>query len=103
MKRAGLIRVQLGGESGSQEILDLYNKNMKIEDLLLVVEAIYKSGIPSTYINFIVGGAKESLESFNKTLELAKRLIDIAPGCAEVGCSLFSPYAGTPMRNNPEI
>ena len=65
MKKAGLIRVQLGGESGVQRILDLYNKNMQINDLVRVVKAIYEAGIPSTYINFIVGGAKETLETFN--------------------------------------
>lgn len=102
MKKAGLIRVQLGGESGSQKILDLYNKNIKIEELLLVIDAIYKSGIPSAYINFIIGGAKETLDSFNETIELSKKILDIAPGCAEIGCSLFSPYSGTPMRLNPD-
>lgn len=101
MRNAGLIRVQLGGESGSQKILDAYRKNMKIQDLKDVVNAIYEAGIPSIYVNFIIGGAFETIETFNETLELALELIDIAPGCVEVGCSLFSPYVGTPMRNDP--
>lgn len=102
MKRAGLIRVQLGGESGNQGILDLYKKNMRVEQLIKVVSEIHKAEIPSVYINFIVGGACETLETFNETVELAKRLLEIAPGCAEVGSSLFSPYVGTPIRNAPE-
>lgn len=101
MKEAGLIRVQLGGESGSQHVLDAYNKHMKKEDLISVVKMIYDAGIPSIYINFIVGGAFETLESFNDTVELAKLLLETAPFCASVGCSLFTPYVGTPMRNNP--
>lgn len=101
MKKAGLIRVQLGGESGSQKILDAYRKHMKIQELKDVVKAIYDAGIPSIYINYIIGGAFETIETFNETLELALELIDIAPGCVEVGCSLFSPYAGTPMRKDP--
>lgn len=102
MKRAGLIRVQLGGESGNQGILDLYKKNMQIEQLVTVVREIYKAKIPSVYINFIIGGACETLETFNETVELAKHLLEVAPGCAEVGSSLFSPYVGTPIRNTPE-
>ena len=103
MKRAGLIRVQLGGESGNQRVLDAYNKNMQIEQLITVVDALFKNGIPSVYINFIIGGAFETLETFNDTVELAKKLLEVAPGCAEVGSSLFAPYVGTPMRNNPEL
>lgn len=102
MKKAGLIRIQLGGESGSQEILDVYKKGMKIEDLLYVVEKVYEANIPSIYINFIIGGAFETIESFQKTLELSELLLKKAPGCVEVGCSLFTPYVGTPMYINPQ-
>lgn len=102
MKQAGLARVQLGGESGSQRILDAYNKKMTPEQLVHVVRAIFSAGIESIYINFIIGGAFETLETFNDTVELAKKLIDVAPRCASVGCSLFTPYVGTPMREHPD-
>lgn len=101
LKDAGLIRIQLGGESGSQKILDAYNKKMRIPDLKNIVKKIYKNGISSVYINYIIGGAFESIETFKETLDLAIELLNIAPGCAEVGCSLFSPYVGTPMYNSP--
>lgn len=102
MKKAGLLRIQLGGESGNQQILDSYNKGMRIEDLKKVVKYIYEAGIDSVYINYIVGGAFETLETFKQTVELAEELMEIAPGCAEVGCSLFAPYPGSPIYNNPE-
>lgn len=102
MKKAGLVRIQLGGESGSQSILDAYKKGMKIEDLIKVVNEIYRVGIDSVYINFIVGGAFETEETFSSTLELAKKLLEIAPGCAEVGSSIFTPYEGSPMCLDPE-
>ncbi len=102
MLQAGLLRVQLGGESGSQMVLDAYRKHMKVDELKCVVRHLYKCGVPSIYINFIIGGAFETLETFNETLELAIELMEIAPGCAEVGCSIFTPYVGTPMYNCPE-
>lgn len=102
MKRAGLCRIQLGGESGSQKVLDAYKKGMQVKQLKDVVRLIYKAGIDSIYINFIIGGALETKETFDETLTLVKDLIDIAPCCAEVGCSLFSPYVGTPIYMDSE-
>lgn len=101
--KAGLLRVQLGGESGSQTVLDAYKKHMKVNQLKAVVKALYENGVPSIYINFIIGGAFETLNTFNETLELALELMEIAPGCAEVGSSQFTPYVGTPMYNHPEL
>jgi len=101
IKKAGNIRIQLGGESGNQRILDAYKKQMKLGDLERVVKAIYENGIPSTYINFIIGGAFENIDTFKETLDYAKHLLNLAPGCAEVGCSLLTPYVGTPIRLNP--
>ncbi len=103
MKKAGLIRIQLGGESGNQKVLDAYRKQIKLDQLRTVVKEIYKAGIPSIYVNFIVGGAFETLETFNDTIEFAKELMEIAPGCVEVGSSLLSPYVGTPIRDNPNL
>lgn len=102
MKKAGLIRIQLGGESGNQQILDAYNKGIKISNLVEVVKAIYNSGINSVYINFIIGGAFETIDSFKQTLDLAKELLEIAPGCAEIGSSLLVPYVGSPIYEHPE-
>lgn len=102
MKRAGLVRVQLGGESGNQKVLNAYNKNMQIEQLIAVIKEVYKAGIPSIYINYIIGGALETLETFNDTIELAKLILTHAPGCVDIGASLLSPYVGTPIRENPD-
>ncbi len=101
IKKAGNIRIQLGGESGNQNILNIYNKKMKLHELETVVRAIYECGISSTYINFIIGGAYENIDTFKETLDFAKKLLNIAPGCAEVGCSLLTPYVGTPIRKFP--
>lgn len=101
LKQAGLIRVQLGGESGDQEVLDLYSKGVTLSQIELVVDELYKCGVQSVYVNFIIGGANETIESFNKTLTFAESLMERAPGCVEVGSSLFTPYIGTPMYNKP--
>lgn len=102
LKQAGLIKIQLGGESGCQEILDAYNKGITVEELEYVTRKIADVGIPYIYINFIIGGAFETESTFDRTLSFAKKLMRIAPGCVEVTSSVFTPTPGSPMYIHPE-
>jgi anaerobic magnesium-protoporphyrin IX monomethyl ester cyclase len=101
MIEAGLIRVQVGGESGSQRILDIYRKGSTLEQLYTVVSNAKESGLLSIYANFIVGGAFETHETYDQTRDFALRLLRLAPGCLEVGKSFYTPYPGTPMYEDP--
>ncbi len=102
LKQAGLVKIQLGGESGCQEILDAYKKGVTIEQLEFVTQKIAEAGIPYIYVNFIIGGAFETEYTFEKTLNFAKKLMHIAPGHVEVSSSVFTPTPGSPMYNHPE-
>lgn len=102
LKRAGLVKIQLGGESGCQEILDVYNKGVTLEEIEFVTKKIAEIGITYMYINFIIGGAFETESTFNKTLNFAKKLMRLAPGHVEVDSSVFTPTPGSPMSNRPE-
>lgn len=102
LKRAGLVKIQLGGESGCQEILDAYNKGVTLEDIEFVTKKIAEAGITYLYINFIIGGAFETETTFNKTLNFAKKLMRIAPGLVEVDSSVFTPTPGSPMYKQPD-
>lgn len=102
LKQAGLVKIQLGGESGCQEILDAYKKGVTVEELEFVTKKIAEAGIPYIYVNFIIGGAFETESTFNRTLDFAKKLMRIAPGHVEVSSSVFTPTPGSPMYNHPE-
>lgn len=102
MVQAGLLRVQVGAESGSQAILDAYRKRTTLEQMRTVVENAAASGLLSLFGNFIVGGAFETLRTCQETVEFALELLDRAPGCAAFGSSIFTPYPGTPMTESPE-
>ena len=102
LKNAGLVKIQLGGESGCQEILDAYKKGVTIKELEYVTQEIAKAKIPYIYVNFIIGGAFESESTFERTLNFAKKLMRIAPGHVEVSSSVFTPTPGSPMYNKPE-
>jgi len=101
MLEAGLLRVQLGGESGSQRVLDAYRKGTTPEQLRRVVQRAGALGLASCYVNFIVGGAFETRETYQATRALAGELLELAPGCAGVGRSFFTPYPGTPIYEDP--
>ncbi len=102
LKKAGLVKIQLGGESGNQEILDVYKKGITIEQLEYVTKEIANAGIPYIYINFIIGGAFETEKTFNNTLSFAKKLINMSPGRVEVSSSVFTPTPGSPMYMHPD-
>lgn len=102
LKQAGLVKIQLGGESGCQEILDAYKKGVTIEEIEFVTKKIAEAGIPYIYVNFIIGGAFETESTFIRTLDFAKKLMRIAPGHVEVSSSVFTPTPGSPMYNHPE-
>lgn len=102
LKRAGLVKIQLGGESGCQEILDAYKKGVTIEELEFVTRKIAETGIPYIYVNFIIGGAFETESTFDRTLDFAKKLMSIAPGHVEISSSVFTPSPGSPMYNHPK-
>lgn len=99
---AGVIRLQIGVETGSQEILDLYNKRITLQQIEDVTADIASHGPVSFYGNMILGGPKESRETFEKSLEFAKKLLRIAPGMYETGSSFLALYPGTDISKNPD-
>ena len=103
MKEAGLVRIQVGTESGSQEVIDAYRKQITLEQVCKVVEQCNKAGILSVHTNFIIGGALENLASFEKTLRFAKDLLALAPGRFEATTTNLSPYPGTHIAIHPDV
>jgi anaerobic magnesium-protoporphyrin IX monomethyl ester cyclase len=101
MVEAGLIRLQVGGESGSQRILDIYRKGITLEQIRSVAESAKVHGLLSLFVNFILGGAFETQETYEQTRGFALELLRLAPGCVEVSHSFYTPYPGTPMYQDP--
>jgi radical SAM superfamily enzyme YgiQ (UPF0313 family) len=93
MKKAGCIRLQIGVESGSQKILDLYKKGYdeyKIRNQIKIAQDV---GI-ETMGFFIIGAPNEEEIDFKKSLELAKE-VDFD----YVIVSQLIPYPGTNLFN----
>jgi anaerobic magnesium-protoporphyrin IX monomethyl ester cyclase len=102
LKQSGLIRLQIGIESGDQRIIRAYNKGITMTQVEDVIEMAKTLGGISIVGNFIVGGAFETEETFERSLTFAKKLIKMAPGVFETGVGFFCPYPGTEISKNPE-
>jgi radical SAM superfamily enzyme YgiQ (UPF0313 family) len=95
--RSGLRRVMVGVESGSQEMLDRLQKDMKLEQVRTTADMCSRHGV-SALFNFIVGFPGESDASMRATLALAKELRRSNPEF-ETPIFYYRPYPGNPMAD----
>jgi radical SAM superfamily enzyme YgiQ (UPF0313 family) len=91
MKKAGCKRIYIGVESGSQRVLDYYNKRINVQDALENIKMCERIGI-ETMGFFMVGMADETREDFEQSLAFA-----IKSNLTFVMLSELVPYPGTPL------
>ena len=102
MQEAGLIRIQIGVESGNQNILDAYRKGITLEQVIECVDICYQADILSVIGNVIIGGAFEDNQTIQNTIEFVCKLMARAPGCFDFNTTILTPYPGTSMYKHPE-
>jgi len=93
--RSGLRRVMVGVESGSQEMLDRLQKDMKLEQVRATAGMCTRHSVGAIF-NFIVGFPGESESSMQATLDFAKELRRSNPDF-ETPIFYYRPYPGNPM------
>ncbi|MFH1510498.1 MAG: radical SAM protein [Candidatus Woesearchaeota archaeon] len=96
MKKAGLRRLTLGVESGSQRILDQMKKDITTEQVLRVNEKLKKHRIQCMY-HFSFGYPKETMDDARQTVILIDKLLKNNPEAGVWPPSMYTPYPGTPM------
>jgi radical SAM superfamily enzyme YgiQ (UPF0313 family) len=101
LKEAGLVRLQIGIESGDQSVIDAYQKGIRLEEVEHLVAMVRDLGGISVVGHFIIGGAFEKEESFQRSKAFAKKLIEMAPGVFETGAGFLCPYPGTAISREP--
>jgi anaerobic magnesium-protoporphyrin IX monomethyl ester cyclase len=74
MKQMGCKILSYGVESGSQRMLDWYNKNITINQVYDAIKNSKKVGIDMVLANFIVGAPIESREEIVNTLNFSLKL-----------------------------
>ena len=73
-KEAGCFALQLGIESGNDEILKAINKNITVKEAEAAVKIIKKAGL-FVEANFILGHPGETPETIKETIDLPSLLI----------------------------
>ena len=102
MVEAGVQRIQLGIEAGTQEILDAYKKGSTIEEIKFVVKKCQEAGVQQIYSNIILGGAFFTRDIYQKNVQFAKDLLSLGKGAVELGAVSYWPLPETAITNNPE-
>lgn len=102
MVDAGLIRVQIGAESGNDHILNLYNKQITTDQIRDVVKQAVDCDLLSLFMNFIIGGAAETPDTIEQTIKFACELIEAGPGRVDISCNFLTPYPQTQVCQHPE-
>jgi radical SAM superfamily enzyme YgiQ (UPF0313 family) len=100
LKDAGLIRLQIGIESGNQDTLDAINKKTRREQIEKVVTIGEQLRIPTMFGVFLVGLPLQSEEHIRNDIAFAKHLVDLSPGRLELSVGILSPLPGTEFRQN---
>jgi radical SAM superfamily enzyme YgiQ (UPF0313 family) len=89
MRKAGLERVYVGVESGSQKMLDLMNRGTRLAQVERTADALRKEGIRQFWF-LMLGYPGETLEDIEATLQLFRRF---SP--EEYSVSIAVPVPGT--------
>lgn len=97
MQDIGVKHLHIGAESGSQKILDLYSKKIRVEQILEVNKILSKfREITPTY-NFFAGIPTETEDDLRQTTSLIMRLLEDNPQAQITGFDQFTPYPGSKL------
>jgi anaerobic magnesium-protoporphyrin IX monomethyl ester cyclase len=92
MKKAGCYKIELGIESGNNEILKRIRKQITIEDGLMAARKIRDHGI-ELHVYFLIGFPFETEQSINDTFVAIKTL----KNKASISISIFTPFPHTEL------
>lgn len=88
--------IQFGIESGSEKILKMINKKIKLEEVLIINKKLSNYPIGIRY-NFIVGFPGETEDDIHSTLEVIEKLQQDNPNVEPPFLNIYNPYPGTPL------
>lgn len=91
--RSGFKAIGVGAESGSQRVLDIIDKKIKVDDIADSLKVLKELGIDPAY-TFMFGIPGEAIEDARDTLKLMVRLKEIMPESRIAGF-FYHPFPGS--------
>ncbi len=98
LKAAGCERIEIGVESGSQEIIEALKKHITLEQVFRAADLVLGAGMQPMF-TFQIGSPFETAASLEKTHQLAA---DLRSKGAITFFSVMTPYPGTPFAERAE-
>ncbi|MEK6946698.1 MAG: radical SAM protein, partial [Nanoarchaeota archaeon] len=95
LKKSGFTTFSIGGESGSDKILDMIKKEGTIEDIRISARKCSEAGIDAVY-SFIWGFPGETEDDFKQTVGIIQELWKMKHIKVN-GLFMLIPYPGTPL------
>lgn len=95
LQRAGAHTLKFGAESGSQRILDLMRKGIKVEQTIAANQRCRQHGFVPAFA-LVVGYPTETFEDINMTIDLAYRLRKENPQAQLETMATFTALPATP-------
>ncbi|HLD07270.1 MAG TPA: radical SAM protein [Candidatus Nanoarchaeia archaeon] len=99
MQKSNCYGLLFGAESGSQRILDLVKKDLKVEQTVIAIEKMAKYDLGAV-CSFVVGNIGETKEETMQTLGLIDRLMRIHKKLDVNGIFIYNPWPGAPGFND---
>lgn len=93
--RVGIERLTIGVESGSQRVLDLIEKSLRVEHVLEASRKLVRWPFVPVYL-FMMGVPTETPEEFQQSIQLAGQLLRENPKAAK-SFNIYTPYPGTAL------
>jgi radical SAM superfamily enzyme YgiQ (UPF0313 family) len=95
MVRAGVKRLTIGIESGSQRILDLIKKDIYLKEVMEAGRKLTPYPIVPVYL-FMMGLPTETPDDLAQSIRLAEQLVDDNPKACK-SFNIYTPYPGTEL------
>ncbi len=96
LQKSGCVKVHIGAESGSQEVLNYIGKSISVKDIHLSARILKKYEIEAAY-NYLFGLPKyEEKKDVHESIKLAVELKKINPDFS-LPISFYVPFPGTSM------
>lgn len=96
LKKSGCVKLRFGLESGSQRVLDLLKKDIKVEDSMNMARKLRQHYIVPA-ASFMMGLPDETADDIIKTAGLILNLSKVNPDIIISGPAIFRPYPGSEL------
>ena len=94
--KAGLREVLIGCESGSQDVLDYIQKDIRVHQIVNAITLCKKVGLEAQ-CSFMIGLPEETGRDLNMTFDLIDKLREIDPKVVITALSIYTPYPGSKL------